>query len=544
MRVTEIEMTGVMTHAHSKVCLPRQGVVLVTGPNGAGKSALLEAVSVGGWEEPLRRKPVWSSPKASITLTAEVGTEQLIIDRSRTKSKSALVFSSPTAVPVTYETKTKAQATLERMIGSHLLWRRTCVFSSSDADHFTLATDGERKKLLEDILGLERFDAAHALALKAKRTAGDAGTDAASTLALAAERLQAVRDRLTDALERLQSLSGGKDTAPGDLDALEAELEQAERTVILEQTAWDEAKKSLNLAHAEVTAAEKHARRTDGLDTCTLCDQPIDPAHHAAMRAETARVVAHWAPLITATEERIDALRAKWRVANQKVLELRERRGRLQAEARAAAKVAEQRATADAAVLALREKCETAADTLDEAREAHKLAEAELINITAAEKVLSLTGVRSYLLGQALAGIEEVANTWLARVAGGNLVLKLQPYAEKASGGVKDAISLEVEGAGGGHGYRAASGGERRRIDIALMLALAEVAEAAVGVTGNTLFFDEVFDALDGDGVDAACAVLDELAADRCVVVISHNKDLASRLNVAKHLTINQGTIS
>jgi DNA repair exonuclease SbcCD ATPase subunit len=544
MRVCEIELLGVMTHAHSKVALPRTGIVLVTGPNGAGKSSLLEAVSVGGWEEPLRRKPVWSAPKASITLTAEVGREQLVIDRSRIKSKSALVFSSPTAVPVTYETKTKAQAALERMIGSHLLWRRTCVFSSSDADHFTLATDGERKKLLEDILGLERFDAAHALALKAKREAGIAATTAGSTLALAAERLQAGRDRLADALERLQSLSGGKDMAPGDLALLEKALEQAERTVTRKQTAFDEAKESLNLAHAEVRAAEKRASRIEGLDTCTLCDQSINSAHHEAMHAEATRVVAHWAPMIATTEDHIDALRIELRAANQRVITLSEKRGRLHAEARAAAKVAEQRATADAAVLALREKCETAADTLDESREAHKLAEAELINITAAEKVLSLTGVRSYLLGQALAGIEEVANTWLARVAGGGLELRLQPYAEKASGGVKDSISLEVEGAGGGHGYRAASGGERRRIDIALMLALAEIAEAAVGTTGNTLFFDEVFDALDGDGVDAACAVLDELAADRCVVVISHNMDLAARLNVTKHLTINKGTIS
>jgi DNA repair exonuclease SbcCD ATPase subunit len=161
-----------------------------------------------------------------------------------------------------------------------------------------------------------------------------------------------------------------------------------------------------------------------------------------------------------------------------------------------------------------------------------------------AEQVLGLRGVRAHVLGKALGGIEQVANGWLARIAGPGLRLHLSAYTEKKTGGVSDAISLEVDGAGGGHGYRGASGGERRRCDIALLLALAEVAGAAHGLKPGLILFDEVFDALDDDGVDTVCEVLGELAATRQVVVISHNDRLVARLPKRLHLRVNQGVVS
>lgn len=104
---------------------------------------------------------------------------------------------------------------------------------------------------------------------------------------------------------------------------------------------------------------------------------------------------------------------------------------------------------------------------------------------------------------------------------------------------------MEIIGAGGGHGYRGASGGERRRIDIAIMLALAEIAEYASGAQPGTMFMDEVFDALDADfGVPRATDVLQELSRTRCVVVVTHNAELARALKPTQHLHVENGNIT
>jgi len=164
--------------------------------------------------------------------------------------------------------------------------------------------------------------------------------------------------------------------------------------------------------------------------------------------------------------------------------------------------------------------------------------------LKACEKVVGLNGPRAHVLGTALGGLETVANGWLDRLMYPGLRLRLNPYSTTQKGDVKDAIGLDVEGAGGGHGYRAASGGERRRIDVALVLALAEVAGAAHGRSTGTLWFDEVFDALDADGRDAVATVIAELARERCVVVITHDAGLAQQLRPVQHLHVKDGAIA
>jgi DNA repair exonuclease SbcCD ATPase subunit len=162
-----------------------------------------------------------------------------------------------------------------------------------------------------------------------------------------------------------------------------------------------------------------------------------------------------------------------------------------------------------------------------------------------AERVLGLRGVRAHVLGKALSGIEGVANAHLAQMAD-EVAVRLRPYSENKSGGVSDAISLDVEGYGAGLGYKACSTGQQRRINTAILLALSEVSDAAFGQEPGALFFDEALDGLDESGVSAAGDVLAEMATERQVFVVSHNPVLIEQLSrrAKQRIEVSDGRLS
>jgi DNA repair exonuclease SbcCD ATPase subunit len=160
------------------------------------------------------------------------------------------------------------------------------------------------------------------------------------------------------------------------------------------------------------------------------------------------------------------------------------------------------------------------------------------------ERVLGLRGVRSTLLEEALAGLELLARGRLARVFP-ELDVRVVARTERGSKTV-EAIAIVAKGAGDDAGYAALSGGQRRRVDMALMLSLAELADGALGEEEGALFFDEVFDALDAEGVAAFSELIAELAERRQVWVVSHNPALVSALlpSAAVRLEVADGKVA
>ena len=77
---------------------------------------------------------------------------------------------------------------------------------------------------------------------------------------------------------------------------------------------------------------------------------------------------------------------------------------------------------------------------------------------------------------------------------------------------MRNKIGIEVISPSGVKNFSAYSGGERQRLNIALLLALRDVAEFNRGVELNCLFLDEVLDlSLDEQGIED-------------VVILLHNK--------------------
>jgi DNA repair exonuclease SbcCD ATPase subunit len=98
-----------------------------------------------------------------------------------------------------FESKTQAQNALDALIGPYDVWRRSSTFSSQDAAHFSLATDSERKRLLETILGLDIFDTALEECRIDLRKAERGAVDASAASYRATVDLNAARARLGDA---------------------------------------------------------------------------------------------------------------------------------------------------------------------------------------------------------------------------------------------------------------------------------------------------------------------------------------------------------
>lgn len=588
MNVAQLRLSGFMSHAGSVIDFPRRGVVVVTGPNGAGKSSIPEGVSVAGWGRTLRGTNPWKGDAGEALLVDASG---LVARRTHKKGKKDLDWSLPNADPVQYETTTKAQMALEAVIGSWDVWRRAAVFSSSDASHFTLATDAERKRLLEGILGLERFDVASDRARGDMAIANATVARLTREVAVLVERLDGARARVLDA-ERV--LAEHDAEASGDPAALAAD-EQRIRADIAKQEAESkriqgllagvrsdlaEAERAMKAAQRDASNAERSAAlaRSDAKraaelltalkdEACPTCEQPVGAAQRARLQKEAAakeaaaeaaakdaeaakaradeEAAAASSTLEELGEER-DALTASSAKVGELLAKLRGELSHTTANLERAKSAAAQRERLRAALADAKAKLVEVETAHADADEKLKAADKEHRTLEAVVRVLGTKGVRAHVLGSALAGLEYVANAWLARLGTG-VALTVSAYTEKKTGGQSDAISLNLVGSGGayggGEGYAAASGGERRRVDVALLLALGEVAAAAHGAEPGTLFMDEVFDSLDKDGIERCCAALAELGQSRCVVVITHNEDLVAGLRADRHLIVEAGSV-
>lgn len=545
-----------MLHKDSKVALPDKGIVLVTGLNGSGKSSIVESVAVGCWGKSLRGTCPWSSEDGEVDVDVSVSDDRLVINRVQKKGKSSLDwarFDEESAS--TYATMTKAQEALDQVIGSQWVWRRTHVLRAQDGACFTQSTDAERKRLLEGLIGLDKFDQALANCRVELKSKEFKKAEAEREVALSEVRRQAAERLVKDSSQALGDFTGDLDiedidrlkklwerlTKQGNEGAMKISEVMAERRKLLEQTAV--ATERDRVMRARVALLKEKAK-------CPTCNQDLHETTRRALLEED-RVSAG---NLKKVRSEIDA---QMKVIDGKVFELEEERDETRevlrdvgckmsgAKAKLRAKEEYEKTRAEAQVRSEKAELELEDAIVKETscRDVYKQCCRDVGELSAVDQVLGLKGVRAHVLGSTLGAIEVMVNGWLQKIVGDNLSIRLTAYSEKKAGGVSDAIGLDIVGAGGGYGYYAASDGERRRIDVAMLFALAEIASASQGTTPGTLFVDECFDGLDSEGVPRVLEVISELARERAVVVITHNEALREKVSPVLHLHVNQGEV-
>jgi DNA repair exonuclease SbcCD ATPase subunit len=82
------------------------------------------------------------------------------------------------------------------------------------------------------------------------------------------------------------------------------------------------------------------------------------------------------------------------------------------------------------------------------------------------------------------------------------------------------------------------SGGEKRKISLSVMLGLQELLRISHNQKSNLMFFDEVAENLDQEGLEGLYILLSELKKEKTLFVITHNNYLKSLMDNARTITM------
>jgi DNA repair exonuclease SbcCD ATPase subunit len=135
-------------------------------------------------------------------------------------------------------------------------------------------------------------------------------------------------------------------------------------------------------------------------------------------------------------------------------------------------------------------------------------------------------GIKSALLKTVTPFLNTRANKYLARLAP-SIEVKFSTEKTLASGEKREQFSVEIVNSHGGDEYKGNSGGERRRIDLAVIMALQDLVASRSNKSIDFILYDEAFEGMDNLGCQLLIELLKEKAKDMgTVLVITHNDNL------------------
>lgn len=144
----------------------------------------------------------------------------------------------------------------------------------------------------------------------------------------------------------------------------------------------------------------------------------------------------------------------------------------------------------------------------------------------------SNAGIKSHVLELITPFLNEQVNKYLAKLTGSSIEVVFATQTESAKGNVSEKFSMTVNNLQGGLKYNSNSAGERRRVDLAVSLALQDLVMKRSDLQVNALFYDEVFDGLDSVGCENVVELLQERLGDvTSIFVITHNENLKPLFN-------------
>jgi DNA repair exonuclease SbcCD ATPase subunit len=153
-------------------------------------------------------------------------------------------------------------------------------------------------------------------------------------------------------------------------------------------------------------------------------------------------------------------------------------------------------------------------------------------------------GIKSYILDQIIPELTVKANNYIQNLTESNISIYFDTQREKKAGGFSEKFTIIIKDNQGERPYNAWSGGEKKRIAVAIDLALSDMSLTRSSRVWDFIVFDEVFENLDEEGKDMMMYLLENIMQERKrVIVISHDPTIKNLID-NKITVIKKGGVS
>lgn len=138
-------------------------------------------------------------------------------------------------------------------------------------------------------------------------------------------------------------------------------------------------------------------------------------------------------------------------------------------------------------------------------------------------------GLKSFLLEAEIPEVNRRASVYAQRMLGSGALVRLSATKTlKTKGLQREEITVEGIVPGLTKSYAGASKGQKRRMDLALLLAFRDIIAARSSRSFKQLFADELFDGVDKAGCETVVSLLKEIAKECPVLLVTHDPRLKS----------------
>lgn len=555
LKFDSITIENFMSFAMQELSFYDSGKVLVLGridesyvvSNGAGKSALFEALVWALYGKTVRNSPVSTvirsgAKKCSVVLRFRVvsGLEEVSyqVERSRTKSGGSVVlkkFVGGQTEDISGSSVAETDGRIVEVVGlSYDLFINSVFYGQGLPYRFIQETDRGKKEILEEILDLSWLD-----------EFGKRSRELQSIYRSVFDELGMKAVQLSSKIEALEKsyFSGAFEEDNVDFNVLVEELRSSlaakNDILLLHEKDLNSMRASLNdlcRERGQVLSSKnfyenekgnilrrKRLIESEDVLQCPVCFSNI-----------TDRIVREG--ISKEYERELFEVEKNLEIVGQKIAYLS------QAEKSAREGIAK----LEAVISNLRAKMSDISKDITQAEERLKVyqmrqqvirnireleEERKRVNETKekVEKVLSCvkfwvdassaTGIRMFIISKVLPFLNSRVNYYLS-----NFSQEYSLQFRASDNGEKIVTVVEINGVQSD--YSQLSGGERRRFDVAVLLAFGDLYEARFNSRVSLKIFDEVCENLDASGIEAFVGIVDMLSLRSAVYLISHTTDI------------------